>query len=148
MVGQCEAEISTHLEHGLDTSVADLGTGCNDVLAALLVSETGLDELLSVLDKQVPDSLVADRGDFDELGETVSDLSNGESFEEGEVEEGVERSVVGTESSCQQPRWSNTDRSTYRFFSFRWLSPTLIETEASMRPIKVVGIRMKLEVRR
>jgi hypothetical protein len=36
----------------------------------------------------------------------------------------VERSVVGTESSCQQPRWSNTDRSTYRFFSFRWLSPT------------------------
>jgi hypothetical protein len=57
VVGQCEAEISTHLEHGLDTSVADLGTGCNDVLAALLVSETGLDELLSVLDKQVPDSL-------------------------------------------------------------------------------------------
>lgn len=89
------------LEHGLDTSVADLGTGCNDVLAALLVSETGLDELLSVLDKQVPDSLVADRGDFDELGETVSDLSNGESLEEGEVEEGVERSVVGTESVLQ-----------------------------------------------
>jgi hypothetical protein len=35
---------------------------------------------------------------LDDLGETVPDLSDGESLEEVEVEEGVHGSVVGTES--------------------------------------------------
>ena len=30
-----------------------------------------------------------------------------------------------------------------RFLSFLWLRPTLIETEASINPIRVVGTRMK-----
>jgi hypothetical protein len=65
------------LKHGLDTLFADLLSWCSDIVTALLVPETSLDELLSVLDEQVVDNLVTDRGDLDELCETVSDLSDG-----------------------------------------------------------------------
>jgi hypothetical protein len=32
---------------------------------------------MTVLDEEVPDGLVSDSSDFDEFGETVSDLSDG-----------------------------------------------------------------------
>lgn len=85
------------LEHGLNTSVADLGTGRSNLLAAV-VAERGLDELLAVLDKQIPDGLVADRGDLDELCEAVADLAGRQRPQEREVEEGVQRGVVRAES--------------------------------------------------
>lgn len=53
--------------------MADLGTCGPDLLAAV-VAEAGLNELLAVLDEEVPDCLVADRRDLNELCETVSDL--------------------------------------------------------------------------
>ena len=78
--------------------MADLLSGSDDTLTSLFVTETSLDELLSVLDEEVVDSSVTDRSDLDELCETVSDLTDWESLEEGEVEEGVCWGVVGTES--------------------------------------------------
>lgn len=63
----------TYLQHGLDTPVADLGTCSPDVLSTV-VAETSLNELFAVLDQQLPDGLVSDRGDLDELCETVSYL--------------------------------------------------------------------------
>ena len=64
----------THLQHGLDTSVADLPTRSSDAVATLLVSKASLHQRLAVLDQQLPDRLVADRGDLDELGETIANL--------------------------------------------------------------------------
>lgn len=64
----------THLQHGLDTPVADLLPGSPDPFATLFEPEASLDELLAVLDEQVPDGLVADGCDLDELGEAVPDL--------------------------------------------------------------------------
>lgn len=81
--------VTTHLEHGLDTPVADFLAGRLDTLSALFKAETRLDQLLAVLDEQVPYSLVADRGNLDELGETVSHLTYGERLEERKVEKGV-----------------------------------------------------------
>lgn len=130
--------------------MADLLAGGLDGLAALLESETSLDELLSVLDEQIPDGLVTDRGDLDELCEPVSDLSDRERLEERKVEEGVQGGVVRSEPVS----WSAIDRpaadtkQTDLFLSFRWLMPTLIETLASIKPMRVVGTRMKLDVRR
>lgn len=142
--GLC-ACVETHLEHGLDTSVTNLRTSRSNVFPSV-VPKARLDQLLSVLYQEVPNGLITDGSNLDQLCETVSDLSNGESLEEGEVEEGVEGCVV-----CSETRVSSTceqNRNTHRFLSFLWLIPTLMETLASIRPIKVVGIRMKLDVRR
>lgn len=65
------------LQHGVDTLFADLLSGIPDILSTSHVSETSLDQLLSVLNKQVPNLLVSNRGDLDELGETVTCLSLG-----------------------------------------------------------------------
>ena len=91
---------ATHLKHRLDTTVADLLTGGDDLLTAL-VAEGSLNELLAVLDQQVVDRLVTDRGDLDELCETVSDLTSWQSLEQGEVEEGVDGGVVGSETGVR-----------------------------------------------
>lgn len=53
------AEDRTHLEHDLNTLVADLLTRSSDVLTALLVTEAGLDQLLAVLDEEVPNALLS-----------------------------------------------------------------------------------------
>lgn len=125
------------------------------------MAETSLDKFLAVLDEEVVDDLVTYRGNLDELGETISDLSNGKGLEEGEVEEGVKGGVVRSESLfisiSHLQSMSTPDANvqagyakkvqTYRFLSFRWLIPTLILTLASIKPIKVVGTRMKLDDR-
>jgi hypothetical protein len=54
--------------------VANLLSWLNDVLASLLETETSLDKFLAVLDEEIPDDLVTNGSDLDELGETVSDL--------------------------------------------------------------------------
>ena len=43
-------------------------------LSAIFVTKSSLYEVLAVLHKQVPNGFVADRRDFDELGEAVADL--------------------------------------------------------------------------
>jgi hypothetical protein len=68
------AEDRTHLEHDLNTLVADLLTRSSDILTSLLVAEAGLYQLLAVLDEEIPNALLSDRCDLDELGKTVSDL--------------------------------------------------------------------------
>ena len=57
--------------------MANLLTRSLDTLSTLFEPETSLNQLLSVLDEQVPDFLVTDRGNLDQFGETVSDLSDG-----------------------------------------------------------------------
>jgi hypothetical protein len=54
--------------------VANLLSWLDDVLASLLETETSLDKFLAVLDEEIPDDLVTNGSDLDELGETVSDL--------------------------------------------------------------------------
>ena len=92
---------SLELQHGVDTLFTDLLSGIPDILSTCHVSETGLDQLLSMLDKQVPDLLVPNRSDLDELGETVTCLSLREGLEEREIEEGVDGCVVCSESARQ-----------------------------------------------
>lgn len=78
--------------------MTDLLTWLSNVFSALLEPETSLNQLLAMLDEQIPDRLVTDRGNLDELGETVSDLSDGQGLEERKVEESVEGGVV-----CSKP---------------------------------------------
>ena len=66
----------THLQHRLDTRVADLLPRCLDTFSTLLETETSLHKLLAMLDQKVPNLLVTDRGNLDEFCETVSDLSD------------------------------------------------------------------------
>ncbi len=47
------------------------------VLPTILVPKPSLDEVLPMLDEQVPDSLLSHRGNLDELGETVAYLQKG-----------------------------------------------------------------------
>lgn len=77
------------LEHDIDTLLLDLLGGAQEVLGSLLVAVCVLDEVLAVLDEQVPNPLVGASRDLDQLGGTVSDLSNWEGFQEREVEVGV-----------------------------------------------------------
>jgi hypothetical protein len=86
------------LEHGVDTTSCDFKAGSANGIASLLVAETGLNELLAVLDEQLPNGLVTDRGNLDQLSETVANLSNWQCLEEREVKECVERSMVGAET--------------------------------------------------
>lgn len=84
--------------------------------AALSEAKPSLNKLLAVLDEQLPNGLVAHGRDLDEFSKAVADLwvvisdteewldvathlSDWEGFEEGEVEEGVQRSMICPKSS-------------------------------------------------
>lgn len=56
--------------------MTDLSSRLPDTLSTVFEPETSLDKLLSVLDQQVPDLLVSDRGDLDEFGKTIANLSD------------------------------------------------------------------------
>lgn len=49
-----------------------------------------------MLDQEVPDPLLGDGANLDELGGSVSDLTLGQGLQEGEVEVGVDGGKVGT----------------------------------------------------
>jgi len=83
-------------EHLLDSALADVITNVLQLLVVVLESVSGLDELLSVLDQKVPDSLLGNGTDLDQLGGSVSDLTLGQSLQEAEVEVSVDGSEVGT----------------------------------------------------
>jgi hypothetical protein len=87
------------LQHLVDTTTVDLvGSIANLLGSTLTTTETGLNELLTVLVEQVEGVEVGTGGDLDQLCETVTDLSIGKTAEEGEVKEGVHGSVVGTKT--------------------------------------------------
>lgn len=73
------------LEHDVDTPLLDFLGGAQEVLGSLLVAVGILDEVLAVLDEQVPDSLVGTGGDLDQFSGTVADLSDRQSLQEREV---------------------------------------------------------------
>jgi len=83
-------------EHLFDSALADVITDVSQLLVVVLETVSGLDELLSVLDQEVPDPLLGDGGDLDELGGSVSDLTLGQGLQEGEVKVGVDGGKVGT----------------------------------------------------
>lgn len=87
------------LQHLVDTAAVDLVSSLANLLGGTLTAtETGLNELLTVLVEQVKGGEVGTGGDLDQLCETVADLGIGKRAEEGEVEEGVHGSVVGTQT--------------------------------------------------
>lgn len=87
------------LQHLVDTSPVDLVGSILDLLLGTIgVTECGVDELLGVLVEKVECGKVSTAGDFDQLCKTVSDLRSGKCAEETEVEEGVDGSVVCTET--------------------------------------------------
>ena len=94
----------THLQHGLDTTVADLLARRPDLLRRLGLpkAKASLHKILAVLDEQVVHGAVADSGNLDELGETVPDLPDGEGLEERKVEEGVGGGVVCAQTDSQR----------------------------------------------
>lgn len=65
-----------HLQHNLDPSMTNLLPWSFHVFPTILVTEPCLDQLLAVLDEQVPHSLLAYRGDLDEFGKAVPDLGS------------------------------------------------------------------------
>jgi hypothetical protein len=87
------------LEHLVDTSPVDLVGSLLDLLLGTIgVAESGVDELLSIFVEKIKCGQVSTAGDLDQLCETVPDLRSGKSAEETKVKEGVDRSVVCTET--------------------------------------------------
>jgi hypothetical protein len=87
------------LEHLVDTSPVDLVGSLLDLLLGTIgVAESGVDELLGIFVEKVECGQVSTAGDLDQLCETVPDLRSGKSAEETEVKEGVDGSVVCTET--------------------------------------------------
>ena len=90
---------SLELQHLVDTGTVDGVGGLFDLLgSALSTTEAGLDELLAVLVEKVKGWLVSTSGDLDQLCKSIADLGNWQSAQETEVEEGVNRCVVSTET--------------------------------------------------
>lgn len=58
----------------------------------------GVNELLAILVQQVKDLKVCTRRNLDELCKSIPDLSNRQGAEESKVQEGVDRSMVGTKA--------------------------------------------------
>lgn len=87
------------LQHFVDAVTVDLVTCISDFLrSAVLATETGSNDLLGVLLEKLESFKVSTCGDLDQLCESVSDLGFRQSLEEGEVEEGLHGSVVGTQT--------------------------------------------------
>lgn len=89
------------IEHSLDSIPADLISS----LLKLLSTNTGsvaavssVDKVLTVLNKQTPGVLVSAVQDLDQLGGTISGLTNGEGLEEVKVEESVHGCVVSSKT--------------------------------------------------
>lgn len=87
------------LQHLVDTSSVDLVSSLLNLgWRSIGAAKACLDDLLAVLVEQVERRQVGTRRDLDQLGESVSDLCGREGSKEGEVEEGLDGSVVGTQS--------------------------------------------------
>jgi len=87
------------LQHLVDSVATELVCSLLDLSrSTVLAAETGGDELGTVLLQKLKGLQVCTSGDLDELCETISDLRLGKCAEEGEVEESLDRSVVGTKT--------------------------------------------------
>lgn len=80
------------------TAVNDVGGLPELGAAAVCAAEPVRDELLAEAVKELEGGEVRAGRDLDQLSEAVPDLRYRQSSEEGEVEEGVDRSVVGAET--------------------------------------------------
>ena len=87
------------LKNLVDTSSVDLvGRILNLLLSTVGVAESGVNQLLGVLVEKVECGKVSTGRDLDQLCETVPDLRSGKCAEETEIKEGVDGSVVCTET--------------------------------------------------
>lgn len=69
---------SLQIKHDSDSILADSASSLSKLDSSLsggVSTESGLDELGSVLDQPVPRGLVSNVGDLDDLSKSVSDLS-------------------------------------------------------------------------
>ena len=84
------------LQHLVDALPVNIIRGLDQLLRASIRSaKTLLNQLLAVLVQQVKGVEMRTRRDLDQLREAVADLSRGQGSQEREVEEGVDRGVVG-----------------------------------------------------
>jgi hypothetical protein len=86
------------LQHLKDTGAVDLIRCLSDLGIDIVATESRCDQLLAVLVKKLECGPVAAGRDLDQLCKAVSDLCFWECLEEREVEEGVHRGVVSSES--------------------------------------------------
>jgi hypothetical protein len=88
-------ENGTNLEHDFDSTPADLVRDCLELrVGTVSTAKARVDQRGAVGDEQVPDTLLSDSGDLDELGEAIADLGGRERLEESKIEEGGERGMV------------------------------------------------------
>jgi hypothetical protein len=84
------------LQHLMDPLPVDLIRSFDQLLRTPIRSaKTLLNQLLAVLVQQVKGVEMRTSRDLDQLRETVADLSRGQGPQEREVEESVDRGVVG-----------------------------------------------------
>ena len=84
------------LQHLVDPLPVDLIRRLDQLLRTPIRSAKALlNQLLAVLVQQVKGVEMRTRRDLDQLREAVADLSRGQGSQEREVEEGVDRGVVG-----------------------------------------------------
>ncbi len=87
------------LQHLVNAIAVDGIGGFADLLGGFIAAtKASLDQLLAVLVQQVECWFVCARRDLDELRKPISDLRSRKRTQEREVEECVDRSVVGTET--------------------------------------------------
>lgn len=83
------------LEHLMNTCSVDLVAGLGDLLGSIIrATKARIDNLLSILVQQVERGQMCTRRDLDQLCKAVPNLCLWQSAEEGEVEEGVDRRMV------------------------------------------------------
>lgn len=87
------------LQHLVDPLPVNLIRRLDQLLrASIRAAETLLDQLLAVLVQQVKSVEMGTSRDLDQLREAVADLGRGQGAQEREVEEGVDRGVVGAQT--------------------------------------------------
>lgn len=90
---------SLKLQHLVDRFAIDLIRGLYQLSrGAVCPSKSLPNELLAVFVQEIEGIKVGAGGDLDQLGETVSYLRDRQGTEEGEIEEGVDGSVIGTQA--------------------------------------------------
>ena len=87
------------LQHLVNTSPVDLVGSLLDLwFRTISTAESSVDQILGVFIEEVESGQMSTAGNLDQLSEPVSGLSDWQSSEEAEIEEGVHRSVVGAQA--------------------------------------------------
>lgn len=87
------------LQHLIDSRSVDLISSISHLLwSTITTSKSCVDELFTVLVKQVKCAQMSAAGNLDQLSESISDLSDWQSSKEAEVEESVHWRMVSTKT--------------------------------------------------